>query len=154
MDQLFHGHTENEVETIVFTVGEGTFGISVMNVSEIIHAVAVTPIPNSDPHIEGIIRLREEIITVANLSKMLGIPPSVVSEQDKFIICEWGQIKIALRVQDVSRIHRVTKEQIETPDDYSGLSEKNVLGVVRLNDQMVLLLDFEKIVKNMVKTVS
>ncbi|KHF40288.1 chemotaxis protein [Halalkalibacter okhensis] len=136
----------NELEVIAFGVGAGTFGINVMKVREIIQAPPVTPMPNSHPHIEGIIRLRDEVITVVNLSTVLGLGQSQNPSQDKMIISELNQIKVAFRVQNVSRIHRISWEQIEKPAELSQGLENATTGIVKMDDQMILLLDFEKIV--------
>lgn len=136
----------NELEVIVFQVGTGVFGINVMKVREIIKAPPVTSMPNSHPYIEGIVRLRDEVLTVVNLTTVLGFPPSEHPEEDKLIISELNQLKVAFRVQSVSRIHRLSWEQIEKPTDLSQNLESAATGVVKLDDQMVLLLDFEKIV--------
>ncbi|MET3504392.1 two-component system chemotaxis response regulator CheV [Halalkalibacter oceani] len=136
----------NELEVIVFQVGTGVFGINVMKVREIIKAPPVTSMPNSHPHIEGIVRLRDEVLTVVNLTTVLGFPPSEHPEEDKLIISELNQLKVAFRVQSVSRIHRLSWEQIEKPTDLSQNLESAATGVVKLDDQMILLLDFEKVV--------
>ncbi|MFC0559936.1 chemotaxis protein [Halalkalibacter alkalisediminis] len=136
----------NELEVIVFQVGTGTFGINVMKVREIIQAPPVTSIPNAHPHIEGIIRLRDEVLTVVNLTKVLGLPPSENPEHDKLIVSELNQIKVAFRVQNVSRIHRISWEQIEKPTELSQGLQNASTGIVKMDDQMILLLDFEKIV--------
>nr|WP_285890262.1 chemotaxis protein [Halalkalibacter oceani] len=134
------------MEVIVFQVGTGVFGINVMKVREIIKAPPVTSMPNSHPHIEGIVRLRDEVLTVVNLTTVLGFPPSEHPEEDKLIISELNQLKVAFRVQSVSRIHRLSWEQIEKPTDLSQNLESAATGVVKLDDQMILLLDFEKVV--------
>jgi len=136
----------NELEVIVFQVGTGTFGINVMKVREIIQAQPVTALPNSHPHIEGIVRLRDEVLTVVNLMKVLGFQPSEQPENDKFIVSELNQIKVAFRVQNVSRIHRISWEQIEKPNELSQGLESLSTGIVKMDNQMILLLDFEKVV--------
>ncbi|GAE25021.1 chemotaxis protein CheV [Halalkalibacter wakoensis JCM 9140] len=136
----------NELEVIAFEVGTSLFGINVMKVREIIQAPAVTPMPNSHPHVEGIIRLRDEVLTVVNLSNVLGLAPSEKPEQDKLIISELNQIKVAFRVHNVSRIHRISWEQIEKPAELSQGIENACTGIVKMDEQMILLLDFEKIV--------
>ncbi|WP_088102157.1 chemotaxis protein [Halalkalibacter urbisdiaboli] len=136
----------NELEIIVFSVGTGTFGINVMKVREIIQSPPVVEMPNSHPHIEGIIRLRDEIITVVNLANVLGFPQSETPGQDKLIVSELNNIKVAFRVQAVSRIHRVSWTQIEKPSELSQGLEGAATGVVKMDEQMIILLDFEKIV--------
>lgn len=136
----------NELEVIAFTIDEGTFGINVLKVREIINPLPIVKVPNSHPNVEGIIRLRDEVITVVDLAKVLGFPPSEDSEKDKFIVAELNQMKVAFHVHNVSRIHRISWEQIEKPTELSQGLEASTIGVVKMDEQMLLLLDYEKIV--------
>ncbi|GAE29071.1 chemotaxis protein [Alkalihalobacillus hemicellulosilyticus] len=136
----------NELEIIVFEVGTSLFGINVLKVREIIPAQTITPIPNSHRHIEGIIRLREEVITVVNLTDVLGFEPANNLNDDKFIIAELNQLKVAFRVQDVSRIHRISWQDIRKPNELAQNIETAATGVVKVEDDMILLVDFEKII--------
>lgn len=136
----------NELEVVMFNVDKGLFGINVLKVREIVNAIDITPIPNAHPHVEGVIRLREEVLPVVNLAKVLAVPESEDAAQDKFIIAELNQLKIAFRVQDVSRIYRISWEQIEKPSELSSGQEANAIGIIKLEDKMSVLLDFEKIV--------
>lgn len=136
----------NELEVIVFEVGSYFFGINVMKVREIISAQTITPIPNSHKHIEGIIRLRDEVITVVNLTDVLGLEASEDKSEDKFIISELNQLKVAFRVHDVSRIHRVSWQDIQKPNELAQNVDTAATGLLKVEDEMILLLDFEKII--------
>ncbi|ARK30812.1 chemotaxis protein [Halalkalibacter krulwichiae] len=136
----------NELEIVMFTVGQSTFGINVLKVREIINPIAVTATPNTHKNVEGIIRLRQEVIPVVDLAKVLNLPKSMYPEQDKFIIAELNQIKVAFHVHSVSRIHRISWEQIEKPSELSQGEAGETIGIVKLDDTLALLLDFEKIV--------
>lgn len=136
----------NELEVIVFSIGEGTFGINVMKVREIINPVPVTKMPNGHPSVEGIIRLRDEVLPVVDLAHIIGFQPSQHPEQDKLIVAELNKIKVAFHVHSVSRIHRISWEQIEKPTKLSQGLEGTTIGVIKMEDNMILLLDYEKIV--------
>jgi two-component system chemotaxis response regulator CheV len=136
----------NEVEVIVFTIGEGVFGINVMKVREIINPVPVTKMPNGHPSVEGIIRLRDEIIPVVDLANVIGFSPSENPVQDKLIVAELNKMKVAFHVHTVTRIHRISWEQIEKPTKLSQGLEGSTIGVIKMEDMMILLLDYEKIV--------
>ena len=136
----------NELEVIVFAVGEGVFGINVMKVREIINPIPVTKMPNGHPSVEGIIRLRDEVLPVVNLAQVIGFPPSQHPEQDKLIVAELNKMKVAFHVHSVSRIHRISWEQIEKPTKLSQGLEGTTIGVIKMEDIMILLLDYEKIV--------
>ncbi len=136
----------NELEVIMFEIGSGVFGINVLKVREIINAMEVTQIPNSHEHVEGVIRLREEVLPVINLSQVLNVPSSATPERDKFIIAELNQVKVAFRVHHVSRIHRISWEQIEKPSELSSGEHAYAIGIIKLEEHMSILLDFEKVV--------
>ncbi|MFD2704591.1 chemotaxis protein [Salibacterium lacus] len=136
----------NELEIVMFNVGSGMFGINVLKVREIIQPVEVTETPNRHAHLEGVARLRDEVIPVVDLAKVLGYPPSEDPENDKFIISELNQLKVAFHVHSVSRIHRISWEQIEKPGELSQGHDANTIGIVKMEENISLLLDYEKIV--------
>ncbi|PSL51352.1 two-component system chemotaxis response regulator CheV [Salsuginibacillus halophilus] len=136
----------NELEIVMFTVGTGTFGINVLKVREIIQPVDVTESPNRHPHVRGMIRLREEVLPVVDLAAVLGFEPQEQTSSDKFIIAELNQTKVAFHVQSVSRIHRISWGQIEKPNEISQGMQSHTIGVVKMEDSMALLLDYEKII--------
>ncbi|WP_209122228.1 chemotaxis protein [Alkalihalobacillus sp. BA299] len=136
----------NELEIVMFNVGTGLFGINVLKVREIINPLPITETPNGHPYVEGVIRLRQEVIPVVDLSKVLNFPPSERPEQDKFIISELNQVKVAFHVHSVTRIHRISWQQIEKPSQLSQGEQAQTIGIVKMDEGMALLLDFEKIV--------
>ncbi|WP_100372962.1 chemotaxis protein [Bacillus sp. FJAT-45037] len=136
----------NELEVVMFKVGNGTFGINVLKVREIINPLPITETPNAHANVEGVIRLRQEVIPVINLAKVLNLPGSAHPEQDKFIVAELNKMKVAFHVHSVSRIHRISWQQIEKPSELSLNAESHTIGIVKLEEEMSILLDFEKIV--------
>lgn len=135
----------NELEIVEFCVGKNKFGINVIKVKEIINPVPVTTVPHTHPSVEGIITLRGEVLPVVNMSTVLGFPPSENPKYDKFIVCEFNKTKIVFHVHKVTQIHRISWSQIEKPNEMFTGMEKQIIGVIKMEDEMVLLLDYEKI---------
>ncbi|HAA5818300.1 TPA_asm: chemotaxis protein CheV [Listeria monocytogenes] len=135
----------NELEIVTFTVGENLFCINVLKVKEIIHPLEVTPVPDSNPAIEGVSQARGEIMPVVNLARVMKLP-EIEPENTKFIITELNQMKIVFRVDEVHRIQRISWEQIEEPEKLSIGLEELAVGIVKLDGNLVLLLDYEKII--------
>ncbi|WP_076556808.1 chemotaxis protein [Salimicrobium flavidum] len=136
----------NELEIVEFTIGENRFGINVIKVKEILVPTEVTKVPHSHPSVEGIIDIRGEVVTVVNLTNALGFADSEDQKQDKFILAEFNKAKIVFHVHNVTQIHRISWEQIEKPGRmYQGL-ETQLTGIIKREEDMLLLLDFEKIV--------
>lgn len=136
----------NELEIVEFEVGHNTFGINVMKVREIIQPLPITFVPNVHPHLEGIIQLRGEVLPLIDMKKVLNMDVENRVDDEKFIVTEFNQQKVVFRVDNVSQIHRISWEQIEKPSSMYESQDANVIGVIKHHDEMILLLDFEKIV--------
>ena len=136
----------NELEIVEFEVCGNKYGINVIKVKEIIQPVAVTFIPHAHEHIEGIIQLRGEVLPLVDMAKVLGLPGGETGETDKYIVTEFNKQKVVFHVQNVTRIHRISWEDIEKPSDMYQGGGSQVIGVIKINSEMILLLDFEKVI--------
>ncbi|MFC7061383.1 chemotaxis protein [Halobacillus seohaensis] len=136
----------NELEIVEFSIGNNRFGINVIKVKEILNPSPVTKVPHSHSSVEGIIEIRGDVVPVVDVAHALGFDPSDHPKQDKFILAEFNQTKIVFHVHTVTQIHRISWESIEKPGKmYQGL-ETQITGVIKKDDDMLLLLDFEKVV--------
>ena len=139
----------NELEILEFTVGHNHYGINVAKVKEILSYKAPTPVPNAHPAIEGIFMPRDEIISIVDLAECMKMPKSDNTTTDMYILTNFNKINVAFHVHSVVGIHRVSWESIVKPDSTVN-SEGNGLatGIIKLNEKLIIILDFEKIVAN------
>jgi len=137
----------NEVEIVEFFIENQSFGVNVIKVKEVIRFIQPTKIPESHSAIMGTIKHRDHIILLIDLAAYLNYEKKVPDEKSKIIIMEFNQKTYAFRVDDVSRILRLSWEQIEPPPKLFGTKDNGIIvGVVKFDDKTILLLDFEKIV--------
>lgn len=135
----------NELEVLEFTLNDNHYGINVAKIREILSYQPVTPVPNAHESVEGIFMPRDTMITVISLKKSLGLPET--DEQGLFIITNFNKLNIAFRVDTVVGIHRVSWAEIIKPDSTINATESGVsTGVIKMDDKLVVILDFEKIV--------
>lgn len=135
----------NELEIVEFEVANNKFGINVIKVKEIIQPIPVTFIPHAHPHVEGIIQLRGEVLPVVDMLRVLGIQGVERNPQQKYIVAEFNKQRVVFHVDNVTQIHRISWDQIEKPSDMYQGGTSQVIGVIKQNEQMILLLDFERI---------
>lgn len=135
----------NELEIVEFSIGDNKYAINVMKVKEILNPVPVIGIPHAHPFVEGIMELRGEVLPVIDVAAALGLPDSTQPQQDKFIVAEFNQQKTVFHVHSVTQIHRISWGHIEKPSEMYQGTESHVIGVIKLAGQMILFLDFEKI---------
>lgn len=135
----------NELEVLEFELGGNAYGINVAKIKEIIPYQKVTPVPNSHPSIEGIFMPRDTMITAIDLKNCL--QRGVSQEGGLFIITNFNKLDIAFHVDQVKGIHRISWENIIKPGATVSSAEESIsTGIVKLDERLIIILDFEKIV--------
>ncbi len=137
----------NELEVLEFLLDGNSYGINVAKVKEIIAYEPVTPVPNAHPSIEGIFMPRETMITAINLKNCL--QRGEYKKEGLFIITNFNKLDIAFHVDNVVGIHRVSWGDIIKPDATVSTTEEGVAtGIIKFDDKLIIILDFEKIVSD------
>ena len=138
----------NELEVLEFMVGQQNFGINIAKVNEIMNYQPMIPVPDSPAEFEGVFTPRDTVISVIDLHKVLN-KESTDSSHDLLIICNFNQMDVGFHVTSVKGIQRISWEDIEKPPRISGDGASNIAtGIAKLNDRIILILDFEKIVSD------
>ncbi len=135
----------NELEVLEFELDGNSYGINVAKIKEIIPYQEVTPVPNAHPSIEGIFMPRDTMITAIDLKNCL--QRGVSTPGGLFIITNFNKLDIAFHVDAVKGIHRVSWQDIIKPGATVSSADESVsTGIVKLENSLVIILDFEKIV--------
>ncbi|MBI9081539.1 MAG: chemotaxis protein CheV [Pseudodesulfovibrio sp.] len=129
---------------------KGYYGVNVAKVLEIIRMPDITEMPEvSHDSVMGAFNLRSRIIPLLDLSKWLK-KKRVENEPPKVIVTEFNQVTSAFMVSGVTRIHRISWEDVEAPNKYvSALSCDSITGVVKFDERIVFILDLERIVSEL-----
>ncbi len=151
----------NELEIIEFYLDEdlkenssddisgyrGYYGVNVAKVLEITNLPSVTELPDSPhPAVLGAFNQRSSIIPLIDLSLWLGKERKKTGNE-KVIITEFNTQVTAFLVSGVNRIHRLSWEQVEAPNEYiSKFSSNTITSIVRLEKRVIFILDLEEIV--------
>ena len=137
----------NELEILEFKLDGNVYGINVAKIKEIITYQPVTPVPNAHPSIEGIFMPRDTMITAIDLKNCLQRGKS--TEGGLFIITNFNKLDIAFHVDSVVGIHRVSWKDIIKPGATVSTTEDSIsTGIVKVEDRLIIILDFEKIVSD------
>lgn len=142
----------NELEIVEFMIDEtgpngetvhSYFGVNVAKVREIIRKPQMWKVFNANSAVSGMMKLRDKVITVVNLATVLGKEYSALTP-DRVVVLEFNRMMVGVLVNGVSRIYRISWEQVEPP--VRTIESAYVTGVVKMEDRIILILDFEKIV--------
>lgn len=142
----------NELEIVEFRIDEMDwqgntvpcyYGVNVAKVREIIRLPQMSRVVNAKHGVEGMIKLREKVISIINLAKVLNKDTgSLVA--DRVVVLEFNNIMVGVLVHSVSRIYRISWKNVEPPG--KSVHSDQVTGLVKMEDRIILVLDFEKIV--------
>lgn len=139
----------DEIEILVFTIKDQVFGVNVLEVKEILMPSLVDKIPNGHKSVEGVYMPRDVLITVINLADYLGINLET-EERTLFIVADVGNLNAAFRVNNVLGIERISNNNIESAEASYG-REGVMSGIVRVNDKLIALIDFSKVVDDIAR---
>jgi two-component system chemotaxis response regulator CheV len=128
--------------------GRQVFGINVLKIKEIISYHAMNNLPGGHPAVVGIARLRGNPLPVIDMSAAMGMPPAPSAGEElencSIIISEFNRSLQGFLVQGVDRIVSLDWEAIQPPPRAAG-PDIYITGVVRIEDQLVEVVDVERI---------
>ena len=151
-DKILLESDTNELEIVEFRIDEMDwhgnvvpcyYGVNVAKVREIIRLPAISRIVNAKPGVEGMIKLRNKVITIINLAVVLGKETGDMVA-DRVVVLEFNNLMVGVLVHSVSRIYRISWKNVEPPS--KSVHSDQVTGLVKMDDRIILVLDFEKIV--------
>lgn len=134
----------NEVEILRFKVAGESYAINVVKVSELLHIDNIAKVPNAHIAVPGVSLIRGEVITIIDMLQVLENKKNPDINNAMTLVCEFNQIKVAFAIEEVLGISRITWEDIQKPNEITNTSL--VIGNINYQDEIVMLLDFEKIV--------
>jgi purine-binding chemotaxis protein CheW len=131
------------IRYVLFGLESETYGLSLMNVQEIIANYEVTSIPDAPLYCEGIIKLREEPIPLVSLRARFGLEPKPRDRRSRAVVVEFHPNPIALLVDEVFNVQEIPKDKVREPPSLPGADLKRfAAGVSTLGtDKFIVLLD-------------
>jgi purine-binding chemotaxis protein CheW len=139
--------TSNELlQLVTFKLENEEFGVDILNIQGINRMVEVTKVPNSPEYVEGIINLRGQVIPIIDLRKRLKMPDKPYSKDTRFIVVEFRDKVVGFIVDSVNKVLRIDRKLTEAPPHAAtGIESDYITAVGKLEDSLLILLDFEKI---------
>ena len=139
---------EKLMQLVGFVIGREMFGVDILMVQEIIRETPITPIPNAPDFIEGVINLRGNIIPVIDLRRRLNLRHAEAPDGHIWIMILNVEGRVTGFIVDaVTQVLKVPANSIKPPPDIvvSGLHSQYITGVCRIDQRLLILLDFDRI---------
>jgi purine-binding chemotaxis protein CheW len=134
------------LQLVTFKLAGQKYAVDILKVQEINNIKEITTIPNAPPFLEGAINLRGKVIPVLNLGKKFGFDHTEINDLAKIVIMDIRGVIMGIIVDSVSDVLRIPRELVEPPPPVSSnISTKFISGIAKLDEELVILLDMDKL---------
>ncbi|MDP4176477.1 MAG: chemotaxis protein CheW [Bacteroidota bacterium] len=137
------------IQLVGFTIGKEYYGIAIKSIKEINRMTEITKVPRAPQFIEGVINLRGNVIPVINLRTKVGMPKKEYDKETRIIIVELSGKTIGFIVDGVREVLRIPDNLLDPPPALAvGNKADYITSVAKLEDDLVILMDPEKLLTN------
>lgn len=138
------------LQVAAFHIAGQEYALDIMRVKEIINPVPVTRVPHAPSFVEGLIELRGAFMAVLDLRKRFGAEVTPLSGEGKYMVVMMGDQRLALIVDGVIDVRRIAMNDVRpAPDALAGPRSQLVIGVVKSDERIVMLIDLDAILSAM-----
>jgi purine-binding chemotaxis protein CheW len=127
----------------LFLIDEQTYALRIREVERIVRAVEVKPLPDSPPHIRGIVNIQGRVLPVVDLRLRFGRPTRDIRLEDHFVVARTRSLSVVLPVDAALGSWEVSGGS--TPDE-DDIRAHCVTRAVPLDRDVMYVLDLERVV--------
>ncbi|MET0987816.1 MAG: chemotaxis protein CheW [Steroidobacteraceae bacterium] len=138
-------------QLLTFSLGDETYGVDILRVQEIRGWTPVTRIPQTPPHVLGVLNLRGSIVPIVDLRMRFMLKHAEYTPLTVIIVLSVespaGRRDFGVVVDGVSDVIDVASTDIKpAPDLGNQVSTEFIEGLASVSDHMVMLLDIDRLI--------
>jgi len=138
--------TTTTVRLVTFRLGSDLFAAPIEAVERVLRYQAPRTVPNLPAWIGGVIEYGNRIVPVIDLRRRFELPSAEITPQMRLLVLsaagEWAAVLVDA-VMDVRTIQ--SAELVEPPPLFRGLAAEYLRGVIKRDDQLVIVLDTDRL---------
>lgn len=137
-----------ERQIVIFALAKEEFGVNINEVREIIRMEEITKIPNTEPHIKGVINLRGGIIVVIDLAMKLSLPINEIDNNTRILVVEVYNNTVGMIVDSATEVLRINEKEVQPAPQIitEKIDSTYIEGVGILDERLLILLDLAKVI--------
>ncbi|OAA91179.1 chemotaxis protein CheW [Clostridium coskatii] len=147
-DSLVEEEDTQKNKYLTFTLEKEFYGIEIKYVIEIIGIQPISEIPELPEYIKGIINLRGKIIPVMDIRLRFKKEAIEYNDRTCIIVIQIEDIYVGLIVDGVSEVIDIPDCEIVEPPEISKVRNKFIKGIGKVQDNVKLLLNCNKLLNN------
>lgn len=148
-NQLIKDERDSEL-FLIFSLSEKIYAVPAEKVVEIVQIPALSVIEKFPEYVIGLLNLRGEVISVVDLSKLLGLEPENYTIDHQILILNCNGRKLGVVVNSIRDVTLLDKKQLN-PLPYKS-KEKIISGIYKYDEFLIAFLDIDLILQNIEET--
>jgi purine-binding chemotaxis protein CheW len=138
---------DNPLATAVtFRAGHQRYALPIERVREIQKIVAFADIPDENAMVIGMVDIRGEIVPVVDVRSLLGLPVQPYTLETPMVVVSSASGPVALVVDAVDAVAEMSADGAGIVPEMHSLAPR-VLGVHRIAEELVFLLDIDRLLE-------
>lgn len=129
-------------------LGEEIYGIDIKVVTDIIELQEITALPDMPAYVKGVINLRGKVIPIIDLRLRFNMDERAYDDRTVIAVVNVRDQAVGVVVDTTTEVHDVHEADISAPPEFRGGTSESryISGLGKLDEQVIILLDMEKLV--------
>lgn len=147
-DAIAHANDKENL-MVTFILGDQTYGGDILQIQEVTSVSHITRVPHVKDYIKGVTNLRGNIVPTLDLRTRLSIAGNLDKvKNQQIMIARTSHGLIGYIVDAVKEVISVPESSIEpTPEDWLDADHKYFVGIAKLEDNLVTIVDFDRVIQ-------
>jgi purine-binding chemotaxis protein CheW len=128
--------TTDELQLVSFVVAEQEYALTIESVQEIVQMPErINRVPRSEPHVLGVVTLRNRLLPLVSLREMFGLAPAPLDDRNKIVVVPLpDQTSVGIVMDMVREVLRVNRSLMDPVPSLlrGGGSHNEIQGICRL----------------------
>jgi purine-binding chemotaxis protein CheW len=138
--------SEDHRDYVTMSIGSQMFGIPVLNVQDVLGSQQITRVPLAPPEVAGLLNSRGRIVTLIDVRRRLDLGEDGREAQPMAIGVECRGESYGLLVDSVGEVLKLDDGTYElNPVNLAPRLAEVSAGIHRLEDQLLLLIDVDRL---------
>ncbi|MEH7124432.1 chemotaxis protein CheW [Bacillus sp. JJ1532] len=140
---------EETNKVVVFQVGNEEYAIPIRFVISIEKIEGITPIPHLPEYVNGIFKVRGDLIPVIDFERVLYNQPTSPNETTKIIVLQTNDLSIGVIVKDAKEIIDIPPDKLKQLGLIAYKKTTYFTGVANLDSRIITLIDPSQMVQSL-----
>lgn len=134
------------MKLVTFQLGLDLFGADVLSVDRVLRYTPPNCVPDVPSWMEGVLEHRGKVVPIVDLRKRVELSDDSITPETRILVLNTSQGWVGAIVDMVHEVAVIPLSSMSPPPPiFRGLSAEFVRGVAKVRDQLVVVLDVDRV---------